>query len=109
MATIAKNGNVVVVNVFTMKDPNNLQTLADLMQHNIETVASKQQGFISSTLHKSLDGKRLVNYAQWRTQKDVDAAHEYPEFASVMAQERELADNYPFLYQVYYTHEESSS
>ena len=30
-------------------------------------------GFISTNIHQSLDGTRVVNYAQWRSQEDFEA------------------------------------
>lgn len=29
----------------------------------------KQEGFISANIHKSLDGTRVVNYAQWESKE----------------------------------------
>jgi heme-degrading monooxygenase HmoA len=30
-------------------------------------------GFISASIHKSIDGTRIVNYAQWRSNADFEA------------------------------------
>ena len=30
---------------------------------------SKQEGFISANIHKSLDGTKVVNYAQWKSKE----------------------------------------
>jgi hypothetical protein len=30
---------------------------------------SQQEGFISANIHKSLDGTRVVNYAQWKSKE----------------------------------------
>ena len=32
----------------------------------------KQEGFISSNIHRSLDGTRVVNYAQWKNQESFE-------------------------------------
>lgn len=41
---------------------------------------SRQPGFISISLHRSLDGRRIVNYIQWRNRSLLQAAHKSPEF-----------------------------
>ena len=39
-----------------------------------------QPGFISISLHRSLDGRRIVNYVQWASREQLVAAHHTPEF-----------------------------
>ena len=39
-----------------------------------------QPGFISISLHRSLDGRRVVNYVQWASRAQLVAAHHTPEF-----------------------------
>ena len=39
-----------------------------------------QPGFISISLHRSLDGRRIVNYVQWASREQLIAAHHTPEF-----------------------------
>jgi len=51
----------------------------DLLIEATETVVKKQQGYISANIHKSLDGTRVTNYAQWRSQEDFEAAFRIPE------------------------------
>jgi hypothetical protein len=34
-----------------------------------EKVMSQQEDFISANLHKSLDGTKVVNYAQWKSKE----------------------------------------
>lgn len=41
---------------------------------------ARQPGFISISLHRSLDGKRVVNYVQWASRDELVAAHHTPEF-----------------------------
>jgi hypothetical protein len=37
------------------------------------------EGFVSASIHKSVDNTRVVNYAQWRTKDDFDAMRTNPE------------------------------
>jgi heme-degrading monooxygenase HmoA len=39
---------------------------------------TRQPGFISVSLHRSLDGRRIVNYIQWQSR--VHSAHQSPGF-----------------------------
>ncbi|MDF2114392.1 antibiotic biosynthesis monooxygenase [Roseiarcaceae bacterium H3SJ34-1] len=41
---------------------------------------SRQPGFVSITLHRSLDGRKIVNYVQWETKELLQSAHHHPEF-----------------------------
>ena len=41
---------------------------------------ARQPGFISISLHRSLDGRRIVNYIQWQNRQLLQSAHKSPEF-----------------------------
>ena len=55
------------------------EELLRLMTERARFMAS-QPGFISITLHKSLNGRRIVNYVQWASREQLIAAHHTPEF-----------------------------
>ena len=42
---------------------------------------ARQPGFISISLHRSLDGKRIVNYVQWQDRDLLQSAHRSPDSA----------------------------
>ena len=70
MITITQNGDrVTLINVFTC-EPENQQALIDAWIRATEETLGKLPGIISAALHKSKDGTRVVNYAQWRTSED---------------------------------------
>jgi hypothetical protein len=63
MATIHADQSVVTqINVFEV-DPKNQDELASLLVEAVQYV-SNMQGWISASVHKSLDGTRVTNYAQ---------------------------------------------
>ena len=63
MAKIHANEQVITqINVFEV-DPHNQDALADLLKDAIQRV-SGMSGWISASIHKSLDGTRVTNYAQ---------------------------------------------
>src|SRR5215204_7457026 len=73
MATISKENNVVtLINVFTV-EAENQQKLVDMLVEATEKVMKDIPGFISASIHKSSDGVRVTNYAQWRSPQDFSA------------------------------------
>jgi heme-degrading monooxygenase HmoA len=60
-----------------------------------------QPGFISISLHRSLDGRRIVNYIQWENRDLLHAAHQSPEFRKAWGRFEGLTDDIdPHLYEV---------
>jgi hypothetical protein len=67
MITISKEADIVtLINVFTCR-PETQQHLIDAWIRATEATLGKIPGIISAALHRSKDGTRVVNYAQWRT------------------------------------------
>ena len=63
-----------------------------------------QPGYISANIHKSLDGTRVTNYAQWRSQEDFEAIEKNPEVVVHMRAALQLATSFePHLYEVSFT------
>jgi Antibiotic biosynthesis monooxygenase len=63
MAVIRSDQNVITqINVFEV-DPKNQDAVVDLLKEAIRSV-SGMPGWISASVHKSLDGKRVTNHAQ---------------------------------------------
>lgn len=73
--------------------PEHQAKLMALMQAQVEEVMRHQPGFISSTLHRSQDGTRVVNYVQWATAELLDAAHRHPDFQAHFARYRHYVLN----------------
>jgi heme-degrading monooxygenase HmoA len=64
---------------------------------------ARQPGFISVSLHRSLDGRRIVNYIQWQSRDLLRSAHKSPEFRKEWDQFDQLTDEIdPHLYEVAY-------
>lgn len=73
MATIEKGRNLLtLINVFTV-DPTKQQKLVDVLVEATEQTMKQLPGFVSASIHKSFDGRRVVNYAQWRSHADFEA------------------------------------
>ncbi|WP_180815284.1 antibiotic biosynthesis monooxygenase [Ralstonia pickettii] len=57
-----------------------------------EKIASAHPGFLSASVHVSLDGARVVNYVQWRTSADLQSLLVTPAAKAHMAEVIALAD-----------------
>ena len=91
MVTISKEKSVVtLVNVFTV-EPEDQQKLVDMLVAATEKTMSNIPGFVSANIHKSLDGERVVNYAQWCTKEDFEAMAKSPEAQEHMKPINEIA------------------
>lgn len=104
MTTITTNKSLItLINVFTVSSENQ-QRLVDLLIEATERTMRNQPGYISASIHKSLDGTKVTNYAQWQSQEDFEAIVKNPEVAVHMRAASQLATHFePFLYEVSFT------
>ena len=79
LTTISKNAQILTVIIVSIVEPENQQDFVDLLVTATENLLCKQPGFISSNIHKSLDGEKVVTYAQWRSVEDFQAVFKNPE------------------------------
>ena len=73
-----KAGHVTQITTITTEPGKSAEALA-LMQERAEFM-KRQPGFISVSLHRSTDGRHIVNYIQWESAESLSAAHHSPEF-----------------------------
>src|SRR5258708_5853515 len=100
MATISPNRKLVtLINVFTV-EPANQARLLELLARATETSVRHAPGFISATLHRSLDGTKVTMYAQWRTVADYQAMRENPSAPPYLQEALTIAKFYPGMYEV---------
>jgi len=79
MAAISNTPKILtLVNVFTV-DPPLQQKLVDTLVEATEMTMKHIPGFISASIHKSYDGTKVVNYAQWKSREDFEAMTRNPE------------------------------
>ena len=104
MPTISKDNKLVtLINVFTV-EPAKQQELVDLLVTATESPMRHLPGFISASIHRSLDGTKVANYAQWRSVADFQAMQESPAAIRHMQKAAALANFDPGLYEVVETH-----
>ncbi len=96
MTTISKDNKVItLINVFTVERENQ-QRLVEATEKTMKHVP----GFVSANIHKSLDGFRVVNYAQWRKREDFEAMMKNPEAQKHMKPISEMAKFDAHLYEL---------
>lgn len=100
-ATIdAANAVVTLINVYEVA-PERQAELAQLLADATEEVMRHLPGFVSVSIHRSFDGTRIVNYAQWASKEDFDRLFKDPQAQSQMKQFAAVAKSVsPALYQV---------
>ena len=100
MITIAKDtGFVTLINVFTV-EPKNQQQLIDLLTQATEQSVRTKPGFISASLHRSVDGTKVTMYAQWRSAEEYQAMREDPGPLPYLQQALAIAKFEPGMYEV---------
>lgn len=101
MTTITTERDLVtLVNVFAV-ERRDQQRLVDLLVEVTRTTMNRVPGFVSANIHKSLDGTRVVNYAQWSSREDFEAMLENAEAALHMREAARIAVEFePHLYEV---------
>ena len=85
--------------VFTVI-PDRQQELATLLIEATEHTIRHLPGFISANIHTSLDGRRVVNYAQWRSRDAFEAMLRSPEARPHITRAAALATFDPILCEV---------
>src|SRR4029077_15120960 len=104
MATIATDQDLITfVNVFTV-EPERQAALVDLLADATTAVINRFPGYVSANIHRSLDGTKVVNYAQWRRVEDYEAMHTDPRVRQHAAQASDAPNSFePHLYRVEFT------
>ena len=83
MTQISTEPRLTLINTFAVA-PQRQGELVALLDAATEEVMRKLPGFVSANIHRSLDGKRVVNYAQWRSKADFEAMQKDPAAAATV-------------------------
>jgi heme-degrading monooxygenase HmoA len=100
MTQITKGNNVLtLINIFTV-EPINQQHLVDLLILATNNSVRMIAGFISSSLHRSLDGTKVTMYAQWRSLEEYQNMRNNSVASPYLTQALEIAKFEPGMYEV---------
>ena len=80
--------------------PTNQRRLVELLARATDTSVRHAPGFVSASLHRSLDGTKVTMYAQWRTIEDYEAMRRNPAPAPFLQQALAIASFEPGMHEV---------
>ena len=93
------NNPVALINVFTVDAARQAQLL-ELLTRATESSVRHAPGFISATLHRSLDGTKVTMYALWKSNEAYQAMRQDPGPLPYLQQALEIATFEPGMYEV---------
>jgi len=100
MTTISTSNNyLTLINIFTVA-PANQQKLVELLSLATNETVCKVSGFVSSALHKSLDGTLVTMYAQWESKEHYQNMRNNPVASPYLDQAMQMATFAPAMYEV---------
>jgi quinol monooxygenase YgiN len=103
MTTISTRSDLVtLINVFTV-EPANQQRLVDLLTEATEASVRRAPGFVSASLHRSLDGTKVTMYAQWQSIDHYQAMRQDPGPLPFLQEALTIARFEPGIYEVVQT------
>jgi heme-degrading monooxygenase HmoA len=95
---------LTLINVYEVA-PEKQNELVQRLADATEKVMRHQPGFVSVNIHRSIDGTRVVNYAQWASKQDFERMMKSPEAQGQIKEFATLAKSVsPAVYQVSSVH-----
>ncbi|MDR6552716.1 antibiotic biosynthesis monooxygenase family protein [Paenibacillus qinlingensis] len=105
MTQITMNSEMVtLINVFTV-EPANQERLIELLTRATDVSVRYAPGFISSRLHRSVDGTKVTMYAQWESAEAYQAMRNDPKPLPYLQEAMTIATFEPGMYEVVRTFE----
>ena len=105
MPQLSANTGVVTQITLVEPAPGDQDKVLSLMKDRAKLMAT-QPGYVSISLHKSKDGNRVVNYVQWASADQLQAAHRSPEFQKRWPELSRLSEQaVPNLYDIVFSEE----
>ena len=100
MPIISKQQHMLtLINTFTVA-PERQEELVNLLIEATRSLMKRVPGFVSANIHRGLDGRHVVDYAQWRTRDNFEAMLRDPEAQAHMQKIAQMAEAEPLLYEV---------
>jgi quinol monooxygenase YgiN len=100
MPTISKGHTpLTLINVFTVT-PEKQRELIELLADATERNVRHHKGFISASLHRGIDGKKVTMYAQWASREDYESMRRSAGPAPALEQALQIATFDPGMYEV---------
>jgi antibiotic biosynthesis monooxygenase (ABM) superfamily enzyme len=80
-------------------EPQNQQRVVDILEATRQ-VMQHVPGYVSASIHKSQDGERVANYAQWENQEKFEAMFHDPSVKEHMDELLKISTADPHLYEL---------
>ena len=91
MATLdIENNLVTVIVLFKVKAGQQMAVIEKVRQ--LFSLVQQQPGLVSANLHRSLDGLKVANYAQWNNEAALEAFRQLPETMSLVDSLQDLIE-----------------
>ena len=84
--------------------PKNMTKLIELFTEYGNKILRMKSGFISANIHKSLDGKQLINYVQWESQEGLHELFDDPGSKQFFEEHKKIAESRWDLFKVVSCH-----
>ncbi len=100
---------VYATNVFTPKNPEQIDHLIELIRTGVETTSSRNPGYLGDTILRAVDGKSVMNVSSWaggveQLMANHQANEANPHYGQQMAAIMEIAEFAPGAYTAVYSH-----
>ena len=100
MPTISKGRTpLTLINVFTVA-PEKQDELIELLTEITEQNVRNHRGFVSASLHRGIDGKKVTMYAQWASVDDYETMRQDSGPAPALGKALKIATFDPGMYEV---------
>jgi heme-degrading monooxygenase HmoA len=103
-----ETNRIILINTFIVKDSSKLQKVADILEDASKQIISKHNGFISTRIHKSLDGTNVMSYIQWENKDAIEKMLNDPRVIIHMNDLASIAKVDRTLYELAYTEEKDT-
>lgn len=94
MVTIDPSKDILTLINVVEVEPADCDKVVSMFVEATEAVISKLDGFISSSVHRSLDGTRVINYAQWENEAALEGSRNHPDTQIYYEQMDAFAKNF---------------
>ncbi|MEM6425673.1 MAG: antibiotic biosynthesis monooxygenase [Cyanobacteria bacterium P01_D01_bin.128] len=91
MATLDLDRQLVTVIVLFRVKPNQQSAVMEQVKR-LFAIAKAQPGFVSANLHRSLDGEKVANYAQWQIEDALNQFRDRPDTHALWSEMQDLVE-----------------
>jgi Antibiotic biosynthesis monooxygenase len=103
-----ETNGIIMINMFTVNDLSKQQEIVDILEDAAVQILDKHDGFISTRIHKSLDGTKVMSYVQLEDKKSIEKMLNDPRVIIHMNSLASIAQVDRTLYELAYTEEKDT-